>query len=684
MVLYPRYLGGQIPAVQLSLILQAFHKGLMRNAHESGRSFFNPANVAMLTRSMGPSLLLLAALLLAVACYWPGLNGGFLFDDSPNLKDLGLYGGVTDWETFKSFVLAGWSGPTGRPLSLMSFLLNDNTWPSQAAWFKPTNLAIHLLCGLLLAWATLLLLRCYGLAEPTAQWLAVFSATCWLLHPFLVSTTLYVVQRMAQLAALFVFAGIVGYLHGRSLLPRRPRAAYLWMGGSLTIGTLLALLGKENGVLLPLLVVVIEFCAPCRAQIIRPALAFRALFIWLPALAVFGYLATNINFSPVPWPTRNFNQIERLLTEPRIIWDYLGNLLLPRIEGQGLYRDDLVISPDLFTPGSTLPALLGLVALLATALILRRRFPLFSLAVLFFLTGHLLESTLLGLEPYFEHRNYLPAAFLFLPIVSGLHLIGQYISKTIPMGLGLLIVALLAFFTWNRAQLWSDTDRLELYWATTATHSPRAQNAIADYYMRQGLFDDAQRQLATATERLPHSGLLTLSSLLQKIRVRQATADDFNVAAERLAQQTFDAQVVMGLRTLVERIVAPRYPSLYRTGSLQLIDKLNENAKYNQLPLFSRFVPYLKGQLYLAEGLPELALVELTDAMTRYNDIEAALQMVALMANAGHIDNSLHLLDQAESLYRQQPDRTLKRSRTRYDQEIAQLRTLLNDALSKP
>ncbi len=634
----------------------------------------------MLTRAPGPALLLLAALLLAVACYWPGLSGGFLFDDTPNLKDLATYGGITDWETFKSFVLAGWSGPTGRPLSLMSFLLNDNTWPSQAAWFKPTNLAIHLLCGLLLAWATLLLLRGYGHDEPTAQWLAVFSASCWLLHPFLVSTTLYVVQRMAQLAALFVFAGIAGYLHGRSLLPRRPRAAYLWMGGSLALGTLLALLSKENGILLPLLVGVIEFCTPRHAPIIRPAMAFRALFMWLPSLAVFGYLATNINFSPIPWPTRNFNQIERLLTEPRIIWDYLGNLLLPRIEGQGLYRDDLTISQDLFTPGSTLPALLGLLALLGAAFTLRRRFPLFSLGVLFFLAGHLLESTLLGLEPYFEHRNYLPAAFLFLPIASGLHILGQYISKAIPMGLGLLIVALLAFFTWNRAQLWSDTDRLELYWATTATHSPRAQNAIADYYMRQGLFDEAQRQLAIATERLPQSGLLTLSSLLQKIRVRQATADDFNNAADRLAQQTFDAQVVMGLRILVERIVAPRYPSLYRTSSLQLIDKLNGNAKYNQLPLFSRFVPYLKGQLYLAEGLPELALVELSDAMARYNDIESALQMVALMANAGHIDSALRLLDQAETLYRQQPDSTLKRSRTHYDQEVIRLRNTLDEA----
>jgi len=109
-----------------------------------------------------PVSVLIALAALCFFCYLPGLHGGFLFDDYPNLKDLGIYGGVTDWETFKSFVLNGFSGPTGRPIALASFLLDDNTWPSYAPWFKTTNLLIHELCGLLLCWSILLLLRLYG------------------------------------------------------------------------------------------------------------------------------------------------------------------------------------------------------------------------------------------------------------------------------------------------------------------------------------------------------------------------------------------------------------------------------------------------------------------------------------------------------------------------------------------
>ena len=72
-----------------------------------------------------PPLSLLLLTLLTVAVYWPGLAGGFLFDDYPNLDDMGNYGGVVDWDSFRAFVFSGWSGPTGRPVSLASFLLDD-------------------------------------------------------------------------------------------------------------------------------------------------------------------------------------------------------------------------------------------------------------------------------------------------------------------------------------------------------------------------------------------------------------------------------------------------------------------------------------------------------------------------------------------------------------------------------
>lgn len=630
-----------------------------------------------------PALAFAILLLLTVGIYAGGLPGGFLFDDTPNLKALGADGGVVDWSTFRAYLTSGFAGPTGRPLSLLSFLLDDNDWPSNAAWFKPTNLALHLLCGLLLAWATLLLLRRYGSTEARAQWAAVFIAGAWLLHPFLVSTTLYVVQRMSQLAALFVLAGLCGYLHGRGLLAARPRAAYRWMGGAILLGTLFAVLSKENGALLPLLIGVIEFCWPQDQRNPRPALVFRALFLWLPSLAILAYLASTIDFAPDRWPHRPFNQLERLLTQPRILWDYLANWFLPRIEGQGLYRDDIVISRDLFTPASTLPAIVGLVGLTLTALLMRRRWPLFSLAVLFFLAAHLIESSVIGLELYFEHRNYLPAVFLFLPLLPVCDTLARRVSRRVGVLLPVLILALLASMTWQRVQLWQDTERLQIYWATKAVDSPRAQNALASYYARLGLIDEGIAHIEDAAARMSDSGLLRISVLLHKVRVGRATAADFVSSAQKMAAQPFDGQAVMGLRVLTELLTDSARPEEYRVATHDLLNRLLADSSYNQSKLFVELLPYLRGQLYLASAKPALASEQFAEAVAVYQDIDAGLKMVALTGNAGYYQEALQLLEKAETLYQTQPNRRLKHSRRIYDREIARIRATLLEELGR-
>lgn len=621
----------------------------------------------------------LAVLLLAYVCLRPGLTGGFLFDDAPNLQDLSAYGGVTDWGTFRAFVFGGWSGPTGRPIALASFLLNDNAWPSEAASFKYTNLMLHLLVGALLAWAALQLCRFYGLDERRAHWTALFGSAAWLLHPFFVSTTLYPVQRMTQLAALFSFAALAAYLHGRRLFALRPRAGLVWMGGALALGTVLATLSKENGALLPLLVLTVEFCAPPGRP--RLPLAFRALFLWLPSLAVLGYLLRQLDFTPGLWPDRPFDQPERLLTESRILWDYLGNLFLPRIEGSGLYRDDIALSHGIFDPPSTAWAIAGLVALLAAAFWLRRRAPFFSLAILFFFAGHLIESTWLGLEPYFEHRNYLPAAFLFLPLARGLDRLRQQVSAATVAALGLAILGTLAFLTHQRATLWGDAEQLEIYWALAAPDSPRAQNALANFYARMGDAAQAETVITQAIARLPDSPLLTMSRLLQKVYLGTATPEDFTWAGERLVRQPFDAQAVMALRTLVDQALRQDRPGWYRSATLTLIDRLAENPAFNRFPLFLRFIPYLKARLLLADGRVDEAEALYREAMRRYANIDSSMQMVAETANAGYYAHAARLLDDAEALYRQQPETSLKFPRRIYDQEIARIRAQLEEGI---
>ena len=107
------------------------------------------------------SIFLFLSLAVCSLIYSVGLNGGYLFDDYPNLQDLGTYGVIDSWDKARAFIFNGFAGPTGRPVSLASFLIDANSWPMDPYPFKYTNLMIHLLNGVLLCWATLLLLKNY-------------------------------------------------------------------------------------------------------------------------------------------------------------------------------------------------------------------------------------------------------------------------------------------------------------------------------------------------------------------------------------------------------------------------------------------------------------------------------------------------------------------------------------------
>lgn len=620
-------------------------------------------------------------LVLTVFVYWTGLQGNFLFDDYPNLQDLGTYGVIDSWDKVRNFISNGFSGPTGRPISLLSFLIDANTWPASPYSFKYTNLMIHLFNGVLLYWAILLLLKNYNYKESKSIWIALVASAIWLLHPYFVSTTLYVVQRMAQLATLFSLVGIVGYLKCRLSIPFRPVRAYIGMVFFLGLGTVFATYSKENGALLPFLILVIEFCNPNKMN--RPIWQWRAFFLWLPSIAILVVLSKYITFAEDPWPNRNFNMIERLYSESRILCEYLFNLLIPQVELRGLYQDAFIVSKSIFNPITTLYSIVFLLALLFLALFFKKRYPLFALGILFFLTAHLMESTVIGLELYFEHRNYLAAIFLFLPIVSGLALLKDRIDARLVNLIVIFILGGLSFFTYERAKLWGNTPALELYWAQNSPNSPRAQSSIAGMLFDQGRVLEANLFLETAIQRMPESALLNMRLLLQKVYSDIATEQDFTITSQMLRKQPFDAQAVQALRNLVEYITAQHKTQYYGQWTLQLINELEANNEYKNYPVFQRLMPYLKAKIYLEQGNVEKSLKYYSDAIILYNDVEAGMMMVSELATHGNMKEALVLLNTVETIYKKQEISTLKRSSKEYDFEIGRIRVILEDQLNE-
>ncbi|MDE2421518.1 MAG: hypothetical protein KGO49_10100 [Gammaproteobacteria bacterium] len=621
-----------------------------------------------------PAIALFVVLFLTVSIYLPSLYGGFLFDDIPNLAEMGKYGDMHQWGNASKFITHGIAGSTGRPISLLTFAPQADAWFAQDAMpFKVVNLVIHLFCGLLLYYVTIQLLKAYGYAKDKALWIALLSSDIWLIHPLFLSTVAYVIQRMAQLPLLFGLIAMIGYFKGREQLAIKPFFGYSLMTISIGLGTLLATFSKENGALLPLLILVIEFCNPVLKE--KPAWQWRAVCLWLPSLAIIVFLTKFINLSPEPWPNRQFNQMQRLWTEGRIVVDYLTQLFIPHIEGFGLFQDGYLISTGWLTPVSTLFSILFLLALLVGAFVCRKKYPLITLAILFFFAAHLMESTLIGLELYFEHRNYVAAIFLFLPVAAGLSALSEKIKPNIVILVSVLILSMLAIMTWQRANLWSNTDKLQIYWAQNSPNSPRAQSAIAVMMMHDGLYQEADQVVEQALRTHPESGLLSTQLLLQKIAANNVQRQDFVTLRQQIKYQRADVQAGIAIRDLILReLPDQKIMDLYGSEFIAILNEMMANPSYLQIVDFKSYAMYLQGQILTTQKKPEEAYQHYHQSLLLSDDVTQGLTMTISLGNAGYLEQALKLLDETEAIYKKQPEKNLKRSKAYYEETIKQTR----------
>src|SRR5574337_447658 len=244
-----------------------------------------------------PWALLAIAVIVTVAVYWPGVTGGWVFDDYPNIVDNAAVHITAGHSTLAAWVNAALSSPSSflhRPLASITFALNWMMGNGNPFPFKVTNIIIHLLNGVLLFCMLRALLRLLALRETlsssfrddpqdrtrnrfhghadtdsglraervpgmtietaAATRLALIVSAAWMLLPINLMAVLYVVQRMESLCQVFMLAGLWAYLHGRWMMltaddVRRDHRGLFLATAGIVLGTVLGLTSKETAVL---------------------------------------------------------------------------------------------------------------------------------------------------------------------------------------------------------------------------------------------------------------------------------------------------------------------------------------------------------------------------------------------------------------------------------------------------
>src|SRR5664280_2024949 len=378
---------------------------------------------------------------LVLACYWPALHGGFVWDDqahvtSPDLRSWAGLGRIW-WEM----------GATQQyyPVLHSAFWIEHRLWGDATLGYHLVNLLWHVTSCCLLA---LLLRRLWqpDQAASPGTGRAILAGTEWLaalifaVHPVCVESVAWIAEQKNTLSLVFYLLAALAYLGFES--ERKPR-----FYGLASAFFLLALGTKTVTATLPAAILVVLWWRNGTLSWRRDV---RPLIPWFLLALVAGLFTVWVERKVIGAEGTGFDlsATQRVLLAGRVVWFYLGKLVWP--------ADLMFIYPhwDIATAGGWYGWLGGALAVTA-ALWLIRRWTRGPLAGWLFFVGSLFPALgFFSVYPFIfsyvaDHFQYLASLGIIATVAAGIALIltgasprvravGQILCWLLVAGLGLL------------------------------------------------------------------------------------------------------------------------------------------------------------------------------------------------------------------------------------------------------
>jgi tetratricopeptide (TPR) repeat protein len=445
-----------------------------------------------------------ALLLFAFFVYYPSLHYAFQFDDNSNIIQFYAIRHKTFWDLF--FTNARWLGYW------------VNTIHYHMACFDPFqyrlgNVLFHCLTGLLVFWATALMLRRRTSSFYTRYYVAIaaMAAGLFLLHPVQTQTVSYVIQgQLEGLAGLCTMAMIVCFL---LLVSARRQVAYVSLFALLCVITLFACGAKEIAIVSPLLLLLVDWffvAQGCWSNL------WSRKFIHGTVVAIVGglYVYTlgpkffqkafglsmevnnNMGNLIADVHTTKISALHFLISQFKVILHYIWIFFFPF----HLSVDyDWVLSKSFLAPDSLFPFLF-LCALVAVAIWRFRKnsvdIVVFCIAW-FFVTILPRSSIIPSGELVADYKTYLASFGVVLLMATAVVKLISYMSEHMQrphrahlVTLGLLCMTL-GFSTYERNKVWESA---QSFWMNIIMHAPskaRAYNNYAAALINDGKAEDS-------------------------------------------------------------------------------------------------------------------------------------------------------------------------------------------------
>jgi tetratricopeptide (TPR) repeat protein len=433
--------------------------------------------------------------------YAKTLTGDFIFDDRHNIRDnpnIRLTQISPD-----SLLKAALKSPSGRrPVANISFALNYYFHGYNVVGFHMVNILIHITNGMLLYLLTSITLHTPALRAGCVgyRWLPFFAAFIWLVHPIQTQSVSYIVQRMNSMATLFYVLSMLLYARARF---SEKKSKQILLFSAAGVSGILSMGSKEIAATLPFFIFLYEwyFFQDMSREWLKKHLAVLAGVFILLALIALIFLGSNpLEVISAAYTNQHLTMGERGLSQFRVVIFYISLLLWPHPSRLSL---DHNIRPSfsLLDPITTVFALGAVTGLLILAVLMAKKERLISFCILWYFGNLAIESSIIGLELVFEHRNYMPSMSVAL---IGAFLSFRYLKpKWVAIIMLSAVTAVFAFWTYERNEVWRSPILIWLDGIKKYPGNPRPYNNLGVALNHRGKYAQAADQYRKALQLHP-------------------------------------------------------------------------------------------------------------------------------------------------------------------------------------
>jgi hypothetical protein len=374
---------------------------------------------------------------------------------------------------------------------------------------------------------------------------------------------------------------------------------------------------------------------------------WRGLFLGAPALLILAFLLFQVPYSEDIVARREFTAFERLFNEARILWEYLFNAFFGSSGRLGPFHESRPVRNPLTDP-LTVVATGAWLVIVGAALRMRRRYGILAFATLWFLAGHVIESTVLALELYFEHRNYLPVIGPVFALCYGVLSLKGRFNRIARAGL-LAYILINAAVLYGVTSLWGKPLLAAAYWHERDPVSVRAATTLATRQLSQlgpAAAVDTLREFASQN---PEHSYIRIPELNLACTLRPG--GDHTALIDYLRSQlptvTFSRTTGEMLDQLLTTSVASDCNSLSPVVVGELAAAVMENPRYRASVHYSRFHHILLARIARVSGDNDKTLEHLARASETGTSDQLDMMTVTTLVAAERFGEARRFIDDA-------------------------------------